>query len=68
MQEFLSGDPLTPTDDDVEDISRRKTVDEKRMEEQREFYEIARKRAAELDEYMEQLVNPISDECQQEKC
>lgn len=56
MVEFLSGDPITPTDEDVDDIVRRKALDEKRMEEQKEFYEIARRRAAELDEYMEQLV------------
>lgn len=56
MVDFLSGDPITPTDEDVEDIIRRKALDEKRMEEQKEFYEIARRRAAELDEYMEQLV------------
>lgn len=54
MQEFLSGEPITPTDDDVEDIARRKAIDQKRMDEQKQFYEIARKRAAELDEYMEQ--------------
>jgi len=54
MQDFLSGEPITPTDEDVEDILRRKEVDEKRMEEQKQFYEIARKRAADLDEYMEQ--------------
>ena len=54
MQEFLSGDPITPTDDDVDDIMRRKAIDEKRIAEQKQFYEIARKRAAELDEYMEQ--------------
>lgn len=54
MQEFLSGDPITPTDDDVDDIIRRKALDEKRIAEQKQFYEIARTRAAELDEYMEQ--------------
>ncbi|KAF4998497.1 hypothetical protein FGRMN_3116 [Fusarium graminum] len=59
MQEFLSGEPITPTDDDVEDILRRKQVDEKRIEEQKQFYEIARKRAAELDEYMEQFRRDI---------
>lgn len=53
MQDFLSGDPTTPTDDDVDDIIRRKQIDEKRIEEQKKFYEIARKRAADLDEYME---------------
>jgi hypothetical protein len=58
MVEFLSGDPITPTDEDVDDIVRRKALDEKRMEEQKEFYEIARRRAAELDEYMEQSVTP----------
>jgi len=31
-------------------------MDEKRVEEQRQFYEVARKRAAELDVYMEQYV------------
>ncbi|PHH86080.1 hypothetical protein CDD83_10784 [Cordyceps sp. RAO-2017] len=59
MQEFLSGDPITPTDDDVEDIARRKAVDERRIEEQKKFYEIARRRAAELDEYMEQFRRDI---------
>ncbi|KAL7798056.1 hypothetical protein V8C37DRAFT_368515 [Trichoderma ceciliae] len=59
MVEFLSGGPITPTDEDVEDILRRKALDEKRMEEQKEFYEIARRRAAELDEYMEQFRRDI---------
>lgn len=59
MQEFLSGEPITPTDDDVDDIMRRKALDEKRIEEQKKFYEIARKRAAELDEYMEQFRRDI---------
>ena len=60
MQDFLTKDPLTPKDDDVDDIMRRKALDERRMEEQKEFYEIARKRAAELDVYMEQYANPMS--------
>ncbi|KOS19550.1 PX domain-containing protein [Escovopsis weberi] len=59
MHDFLTGDPITPTDEDVEDIIRRKVVDEKRVEEQKKFYEIARKRAAELDEYMEQFRRDI---------
>ncbi|RFU72721.1 px domain-containing [Trichoderma arundinaceum] len=59
MMDFFSGDPITPTDEDVEDILRRKALDEKRMEEQKEFYEIARRRAAELDEYMEQFRRDI---------
>jgi len=54
MEEFLTKDSITPKDEDVEDIIRRKHADEKRVEEQKRFYEIARKRAAELDVYMEQ--------------
>lgn len=54
VEEFLTRNPITPSDEDVQDIQRRKQVDEKRMEEQKQFYEIARKRAADLDEYMEQ--------------
>jgi len=57
MSDFLTKDPLTPTDSDVDDIMRRKAVDERRMEEQKQFYEIARKRAAELDVYMEKYVD-----------
>lgn len=54
MREFLSNQPITPNDEDVVDIERRKAMDEKRVEEQKKFYEIARKRAAELDIYMEE--------------
>ncbi|OAA73981.1 PX domain protein [Cordyceps fumosorosea ARSEF 2679] len=59
MEQFLTTDTITPTDEDVEDIVRRKALDEKRVEEQKNFYEIARKRAAELDEYMEQFRRDI---------
>ncbi|KAJ4144778.1 hypothetical protein LMH87_003648 [Akanthomyces muscarius] len=59
MEHFLTADSITPTDEDVEDIVRRKALDEKRVEEQKNFYEIARKRAAELDEYMEQFRRDI---------
>lgn len=57
MEEFLRHDPITPTDEDVEDIIRRKLMDEKRLGEQKQFYDIANKRAAELDVYMEQYVS-----------
>ena len=56
IQEFLTLSPITPADADVVDIVRRKAMDEKRVEEQKQFYEIARKRAADLDVYMEQYV------------
>lgn len=54
MQDFLTRDPITPSSEDFVDIMRRKSVDEKRIEEQKQFYEVARQRAAELDIYMEQ--------------
>jgi hypothetical protein len=54
IEEFLTLEPMTPTDADVEDIANRKAIDEQRVEEQKKFYEIARKRAAELDIYMEE--------------
>lgn len=59
IQEFLTFQPITPSDEDVIDISRRKAMDEKRVEEQKQFYEIARKRAAELDIYMEEFRRDI---------
>ncbi|KAF4123573.1 succinate dehydrogenase (ubiquinone) flavoprotein subunit [Geosmithia morbida] len=59
VQNFLENDPINPTDEDIDDILRRKEVDEKRIEEQKRFYEIARKRAADLDEYMEQFRRDI---------
>lgn len=54
MEEFLTHRHITPSDDDVNDIDRRRLMDEKRLKEQKKFYEIARKRAAELDIYMEE--------------
>lgn len=54
MEEFLTMHHITPSDEDVVDIDKRRIMDDKRLEEQRRFYEIARKRAAELDVYMEQ--------------
>lgn len=54
MEEFLTKDPTKLSDEDCGDIMKRKVVDDKRVGEQQKFYEIARKRAAELDIYMEQ--------------
>lgn len=59
IEEFLTGEATKLTDADVEDIIRRKNLDKKRVEEQKRFYEIARKRAAELDVYMEQFRQDI---------
>lgn len=59
MEEFLIADPVALNDEDNDDIVRRKHVDKKRVEEQKQFYEVARKRAAELDVYMEQFRQDI---------
>lgn len=55
VQDFLSAERVNLSDADVADIERRKLMDDKRVEEQEKFYEIARKRAAELDIYMEKF-------------
>lgn len=59
MQEFLTGNPVKLNQEELEDIQRRKSLDEKRVEEQRRFYEIARERARELDVYMERFRRDI---------
>lgn len=59
MREFLTLSPLLPNREEVEDIQKRKALDERRIEEQRQFYEIARKRAAELDIHMEKFRRDI---------
>ena len=59
MHEFLTGNPIKVNEEEMEDIERRKLMDEKRMEEQKRFYEIARQRAKELDVYMERFRRDI---------
>ncbi|KAK4540771.1 hypothetical protein LTR36_008848 [Oleoguttula mirabilis] len=53
MQTFLTHTPLTPTPAEQADIAARKTMDEKRLAEQRRFFDLARARAAALDVHME---------------
>ena len=59
MTEFLTANPIELNEEEMEDIERRKEMDEKRMEEQRRFYEVARQRAAELDIHMEKFRRDI---------
>jgi hypothetical protein len=59
MQEFLTKNPITLTADEMLDIERRKELDEKRIKEQQQFYEVARARAAELDVHMEKFRRDI---------
>lgn len=59
MTDFLTGQPVEVNEEELEDIERRKDMDAKRIEEQKKFYEVARKRAAELDIHMEKFRREI---------
>lgn len=59
MEDFLTAKPFKPNEEEMIDIERRKEMDEKRIEEQKQFYEIARQRAQELDVYMEKFRRDI---------
>lgn len=59
MAEFLTRDEIQLNEEDWDDVRRRVEMDEKRMEEQRRFYEIARARARELDVHMEKFRRDI---------
>jgi hypothetical protein len=55
MYDFLTNDSFVPNSEEMQDITKRKTMDEKRLEEQRKFFEVARDRARELDIHMERF-------------
>ena len=59
MYDFLTRDLIQLNQEELEDLQRRKDMDEKRVEEQKRFYEIARERARELDIYMERFRRDI---------
>lgn len=59
MTEFLTLKPVKLNEEEDLDIQRRREMDEKRIEEQKQFYDIARQRAAELDIYMEKFRRDI---------
>ena len=59
MHEFLTGHPIRINEEEMNDIEKRKMMDEKRIEEQKRFYEMARQRARELDIYMERFRRDI---------
>lgn len=59
MSDFLTSKPINLNEEELGDIERRKEMDEKRIEEQKRFYEIARQRAKELDVYMERFRRDI---------
>jgi hypothetical protein len=59
MADFLTRDPIEVNEEEMEDIEKRMIMDEKRIQEQKQFYEVARKRAAELDIHMEKFRREI---------
>ena len=59
MNDFLKGKPVKLNEEESEDVENRKEMDARRLEEQQKFYDIARKRAAELDVYMEKFRRSI---------
>ena len=59
MQDFLTTNIIHLNEEEIGDIKRRKNMDQKRIEEQQRFYEIARQRARELDVYMEKFRREI---------
>jgi len=59
MADFLTRDAIEINEEEMEDIEKRMIMDEKRIQEQKQFYEVARKRAAELDIHMEKFRREI---------
>tara|TARA_R110002003_G_scaffold126_15_gene11564 strand:+ start:20735 stop:21703 length:969 start_codon:yes stop_codon:yes gene_type:complete len=59
MADFLTHDPIEINEEEMEDIHRREEMDAKRIQEQKQFYEVARARAAELDIHMEKFRREI---------
>ena len=59
MEDFFTGPSVVLNEEERQDIERRKEMDAKRIEEQKQFYEIARQRARELDVYMEKFRRDI---------
>lgn len=65
MLQFLTADPIQLNEEELIDVQRRIDMDERRVEEQRRFYEIASQRAQELDIHMEKFRRDMveSSEC-----
>ena len=59
IEEFFTGPSVKLNEEELQDIERRKEMDGKRIKEQKQFYEVARQRAKELDTYMERFRRDI---------
>jgi hypothetical protein len=62
IREFLTHDPITVNEEELVDIGRRQELDERRIKDQRQFYEVARARAAELDVHMEKFRREVVED------
>ncbi|KAI5300728.1 hypothetical protein KEM55_005440 [Ascosphaera atra] len=65
MIDFLTASPISLADltaDDKLDMQRRREMDTRRIVEQKKFFEVARKRARELDVYMEKFRRSVVEE------
>ncbi|KAI5295840.1 hypothetical protein KEM52_000047 [Ascosphaera acerosa] len=65
MIDFLTTNPVPPselTSEDSLDMSRRNEIDHRRLLEQQRFFEVARKRAQELDVYMEKFRQSVVED------
>lgn len=68
IEEFLTGNKVSLNEEELEDVQRRKEMDERRIEEQKRCYEVARQRARELDVYMERFRRDIVENSMHFKC
>jgi len=59
MADFLTTEPVQLNEEEIVDIRLRMEMDDKRIEEQKQFYEIAQQRARELDVHMEKFRRDI---------
>ena len=62
MIDFLTSDPIKLNEEEHADIDARAIMDEKRLEEQRQFFQIAQRRARELDVHMEKFRREIVED------
>lgn len=59
MHDFFMAKPIKLNQEELADVEKRREFDARRMTEQRQFYEIARKRAKDLDVHMEKFRRDI---------
>jgi len=68
MHDFLMSKPIKLNQEELADVEKRRELDARRMTEQRQFYEIARKRAKDLDVHMEKFRRDIVERSKLSTC